>query len=329
MLNLSEVLIFPQNKIQLETKVMSVDSECASHMHSIQVCSCQGSATKRKHLGNLSVWFRLTCEMEVLKEHAEHLWMDGRPRSLGSCSAKSTRKKVKIRRKSEELLMSDQATEQSSVDVDERDVRFCDATDSDVIVPKERKSSGRNRGSPKALQSNEIAITIENLVLLNDGGIMDDSSIRKLFVEYNFFGSNTSPSIDKASITIKSSSSSSTTFPIGYRKVFRAKNSSHDQRCQQRFVRLLRNHEKNIRFIVASESKKEDRHNRSDSKDCLELALGLLHLGKVVAEADAKSDKEIVRISIMSKNQPYKNVGFLEVSVEGVELMKKMAIEDG
>lgn len=73
-LNVSEVLMFPHNKIQLDTRVMSVEGECRSHMNGIQACSCQGSTTRRRYLGNLSVWFRLTCEMETLKMHSDHLW---------------------------------------------------------------------------------------------------------------------------------------------------------------------------------------------------------------------------------------------------------------
>lgn len=318
MLNLSEMLIFPQNKIQLETKVMSVDNECASHMHSIQMCSCRGSATRRKHLGNLSVWFRLTCEMDVLKEHAEHLWMDERPPSHDSGALKSTRKKVKIRKKSENPVMSEQTSEQSSVDPENHD-----ATDSDVIIAKQREGGSRKKSAPKPLQSNEIALTIESLVLLNNGDIMEDTYIRKLFVEYNFFGLNVSSSFGKSSSSSRSSSTT-TIIPMNYRKVFRIKDSGHDHKCHQRFIRLLRNHEKSIKFIIATESSQEIRHNHNE-KDHLELALGLLHLGKLVDEAETSSERETVRISIMSKNHPYKDAGFLELIVEGVDLLKNVS----
>lgn len=63
-ISLSEVLIFPQNKIQLTTKVMSITSECD---HNEAFCACDPSLARPKHLGNLTLWFRLTCELEVLK----------------------------------------------------------------------------------------------------------------------------------------------------------------------------------------------------------------------------------------------------------------------
>lgn len=63
-ISLAEVLIFPQNKIQLTTKVMSIVDECD---HSETYCGCNVTLAKPKHLGNLTLWFRLTCELDVLK----------------------------------------------------------------------------------------------------------------------------------------------------------------------------------------------------------------------------------------------------------------------
>lgn len=63
-ISLAEVLIFPQNKIQLTTKVMSISDECD---HSETFCGCNVTLAKPKHLGNLTLWFRLTCELDVLK----------------------------------------------------------------------------------------------------------------------------------------------------------------------------------------------------------------------------------------------------------------------
>lgn len=63
-ISLAEVLIFPQNKIQLTAKVMSVVDYC-NHTHSF--CACDPTNAKPKHLGNLTLWFRLTCELDVLK----------------------------------------------------------------------------------------------------------------------------------------------------------------------------------------------------------------------------------------------------------------------
>lgn len=63
-ISLAEVLIFPQNKIQLTTKVMSTSSDCD---HKDRFCACDVKQSKPKHLGNLTLWFRLTCELDILK----------------------------------------------------------------------------------------------------------------------------------------------------------------------------------------------------------------------------------------------------------------------
>lgn len=72
-ISLSEVLIFPQNKIQLTTKVVSVSNGC-EHMDAFEnYCSCDVTAAKPKHLGNLRLWFRLTCELDVLKLYINNI----------------------------------------------------------------------------------------------------------------------------------------------------------------------------------------------------------------------------------------------------------------
>lgn len=60
LINFSEVLVFPQNKVQLNAKVMSYENE--------------NSKTTSKHIGNLSLWARLTCELSALKEFVEKSW---------------------------------------------------------------------------------------------------------------------------------------------------------------------------------------------------------------------------------------------------------------
>lgn len=76
-----EVLLFPQNKIQFVTKVVSLECDCDDlHTNSVQIhCSCTGAMPKRKHLGNLSIWFRLTCQLQILRNYGTQLWLfDGK-----------------------------------------------------------------------------------------------------------------------------------------------------------------------------------------------------------------------------------------------------------
>lgn len=71
-ISFSEVMMFPQNKIQLAIKVMSsIDGDCPNKQ---RYCTCHGISPKQKHLGNLSIWFRLTCELSALKRFAGRYW---------------------------------------------------------------------------------------------------------------------------------------------------------------------------------------------------------------------------------------------------------------
>lgn len=112
------------------------------------------------------------------------------------------------------------------------------------------------------------------------------------------------------------------------RKVFRidAAQNGHDRRSPQaRLIKLLRNHDKNIKFLIVSEE--SDKKARSDGKDCVEMALGLLHLGRVVADAPSYCHRQVTQIPIMSKNHPYNSVGHLEIIVEGIGYMQQWANE--
>lgn len=70
----SEVLLFPQNKIQLITKVFQLKCDCESHAVSQQK-QCKFAVQEQKLLGNLSIWFRLTCELDILRRFGTHFWM--------------------------------------------------------------------------------------------------------------------------------------------------------------------------------------------------------------------------------------------------------------
>lgn len=67
-INLAEVLAFPQNKIQLTIKIMSTANDCDHELN--KYCACNENAKRSKHLGNLTIWFRLTCEWDILKSFA-------------------------------------------------------------------------------------------------------------------------------------------------------------------------------------------------------------------------------------------------------------------
>lgn len=60
--DVSEVLAFPQNKIQITAKVISSSNERTGLQ--------RVDSSEHKHLANLYLWCRLTCDIEILKEYS-------------------------------------------------------------------------------------------------------------------------------------------------------------------------------------------------------------------------------------------------------------------
>lgn len=181
-----------------------------------------------------------------------------------------------------------------------------------------------------SLQPNEISITIGNLSLNGNSDIFTDPSVKRIFIEYNFLGSNETPSIAIRKLRPKSPEETNTTItiPIDSRKIFRidTAQTGHDRKAAfSRLMKLLKQHEKNIKFLIVSEQSRKDKEKLGEGNDCLEIALGLLHLGRVVAEAPANCLSQVVHVPIMSKNHPYNSVGHLEVVVGGVDFMQQLA----
>lgn len=147
----SEVLIFPQNKIQLQTKVMSTDLDCAKdHSNAVnRDCSCYGITAKLKHLGNLSIWFRLTCELDTLKQSlCTQRYLNGTKNLI------SHQKKTEPKTKTVELI---------------------------------EKEFGEANAKQKS-DSKQISITINRLKLNDVNGLMQMGNIKQIFVEYSFLG---------------------------------------------------------------------------------------------------------------------------------------------
>lgn len=48
-----------------------IDGDCPNKQ---RYCTCHDLSPKQKHLGNLSIWFRLTCELSTLKRFAGRYW---------------------------------------------------------------------------------------------------------------------------------------------------------------------------------------------------------------------------------------------------------------
>lgn len=176
-----------------------------------------------------------------------------------------------------------------------------------------------------SLQRNEIAIKIGPLVLLADSDIMVNPAVQRIYIEYNFLNQNGSHS-NETPQSLPKPVPPETSISFDFRKVFRIEDQGTNRRAYIRLVKLLKHHDRNIKFIVVSEPPKEDRNRKgSEHFECIEIALGLLHLGKIVAEAEPDTTTKSVQIPIMSKSHPYKNAGHLEILIEGVKFMKTLA----
>lgn len=169
-----------------------------------------------------------------------------------------------------------------------------------------------------------------NVSLNADSDILTSPSVKRIFIEYNFLGTNETPSIDVRKLRPKSTAPNTEPISVAVNscKVFRidvAPNGPDRRAAYSRLIKLLRHQEKNIKFLVVSEQSKRQR--LSEGSD--EMALGLLHLGRIVAEAPAASRSQVVQVPIMSKKHPYNSVGHLEVSVEGIAFMQQLTDGQG
>lgn len=155
-INFSEVLIFPQNKIQLTTKVMSIPSECD---HSYEnYCTCNETARKPKHLGNLTVWFRLTCEMDVLKSFSNNHWI-----------SKSDEPSAKLRQtneiaKNSKILMAITIVRLKLNDLE----KFKDSETQNIIVEYSFLGQRQLRTEPQSLKTDILLFDYKEKFLSNE-----------------------------------------------------------------------------------------------------------------------------------------------------------------
>lgn len=155
-INFSEVLIFPQNKIQLTTKVMSIPSQCD---HSYEnYCTCNEIARKPKHLGNLTVWFRLTCEMDVLKSFSSNHWI-----------SKSDEQSAKLRQsndigKNSKVLITITIIRLKLNNLE----KFKDSETQDIIVEYSFCGQRQLRTKPQSLQTDNLLFDYKQKFLSNE-----------------------------------------------------------------------------------------------------------------------------------------------------------------
>lgn len=329
-INLAEVLLFPQNKIQLTTKVMSIitNDECE---HTDRFCGCGITMAKPKHLGNLTIWFRLTCELDVLKS----LFTDfDQWRSQTNHSAAPT--------------VAAAATAESEADVDATVIGQHDEQQKKVSAAEQQsknveptKSTTHYHDQPTIPEKNIITITIQCLKFNEKFQISTEDHDTQIHIECNFLGSRRlkTPSQPLARGIDQLKFDFTQAYP-------------QNERNLQRLMNILKDPEHSIKFTlietkvmptttgeslappppplptlpekstVAITSDDESKH------DCYEIGFGLLHFGKFVHELNSNSEisdtPHIFTIPILSKKPPYQNIGQLDVAIANIATLKSL-----
>lgn len=321
--NLAEVLLFPQNKIQLTTKVMSVpinDDDCE---HTDHFCGCGISMTKPKHLGNLTIWFRLTCELDVLKS----LFADFDQRRMQKNP--STNVENETMGSSDVPMIGQQQQQQQQ------------KMTSIEAAPTKSTTQCHDPDTDK----NMILITIQSLKF-NVSFQLPTSVDTQIHIECNFLGSRrlkTSPQPLSHGIDL---------LRFNFTQAY-----PQNERNFQRLMNILKDPEHSIKFtlietkatatnelvsavqsdgqpqqppplplseksIAAITSDDESKH------ECNEIGFGLLHFGKFMRELNFSSERNneslhTFTIPILSKKPPYQNIGQLDVTIEHLNTLQK------
>ncbi|XP_031620520.1 uncharacterized protein LOC116339048 [Contarinia nasturtii] len=280
-INLAEVLIFPHNKIQLTTKVISISNDCN---HTDTFCECDVmNATKARHVGNLTLWFRLTCELDVLKSlyNRNEYWASEQNSMMQEEQNTSiTQPKFKLKKSSSKLDVTNINTENQ---------------------PKDE----------------QILIIITIVCLrFNTNYVIPNETKEQIHIEYSFLNSR------RLKTDRKPLSSNQLNFNFTQKFM-------HSDRNQQRLANILIDAEQSIKLTVfktkqLSETCFEDESENVD----VEIGFGLLHLGKFISEWNGPDentpDIHIFEIPILSKQPPYHNIAYLDISIEDIATLKHM-----
>lgn len=342
-INLAEVLLFPQNKIQLTTKVMSVisDDECE---HTDRFCGCAHSMAKPKHLGNLTIWFRLTCELDVLKSLFTDFdqWRSQTNHSAAAESGIGGDATVIGQQQQQQSYAHHQDEQQKKV------TSSVAPGDQNKSLEPSKSSTQMNQEQVIAPETpNIITITIQCLKFNETFQIQtpDDNSIQ-IHVECNFLGNRrlkTPPQplprgIDQLMFNFTQ------TYP-------------QNERNLQRLANILKNPDHSIKFTLIETNastmaafggsfsappvlstqpspplpEKSTATITSDDEskyDCHEIGFGLLHFGKFIQELDANSTVSdapyTFTIPILSKKPPYQNIGQLDIAIANIMSLKSI-----
>lgn len=288
-ISLSEVLIFPQNKIQLITKVISVSSEC-EHMNAFeQYCSCDVTMAKPKHLGNLTLWFRLTCELDVLKHYINNIeqwWAQSeKPNNAIMPSNRAAGQNVLMANKDHKKINSTELIEYGW--------------------------SANNSADRTNHEKTLVTVTILNVKLNANIFEVSSNTTESIHIECNFLG------IRRFKTNLMPLKTNELSFHFMHK-------FPHNDQNMQRLMNILDDSEHSIKLALVKTRQVAD--GSEVKNESIEVGFGLLHLAKFIQEWNGtnESDLHIFEIPILSKKPPYQNIGCLNISIEDIQSLKQL-----
>lgn len=287
-ISLAEVLMFPQNKIQLTTKLMSVSSECD---HEGSYCGCNVTVAKTRHLGNLTMWFRLTCELDVLKSLYTDFdqWRSPTKNPDQKTNTESTSKKEPETSKIPNLNIKSTANRIENLPTDDETL---------------------------------ISITIQ-CVKLNESFELPTDSTEQIHVECNFLCSRRLKTEPKPLSTNELIYNFTHKYIHTEHNLQRLMSALNDPEHSIKFVLVKGKAMQNLSKSLTETNAMSEDESRMEN---VEFGFGLLHLGKFIYELSDNftNVRYTIPISILSRKPPYQNIGCLEISIENISKLKQL-----
>lgn len=264
---------------------MSISNDCD---HTDRFCACDVTQSKPKHLGNLTLWFRLTCELEVLKS---------------------------LYNNSEQQWGPQSDTQGRARDIDETN----DKPKSIAAHEEQTQNTFSLHRSPcSALQSNMpktlITLSIIGLKFNSDFELPNADKADQIYVEFSFLGTR------RLKTDLKPMSTNEIIFDF-------TQKFPQSDRNVQRLMNILKDPEQSIKLTLVKTKTKMLKTNTCSEldmeTDSIEIGFGLLYLGKIVSEwHESATEPHIFDISVLSKQPPYQNIGCLDIFVEEISSLK-------
>lgn len=109
---------------------------------------------------------------------------------------------------------------------------------------------------------------------------------------------------------------------FNFRKQFELQSKKHDKQLKMLRAMLEDESQELLRFLVVSEPTESDIEN-DEFVECEEIGFATVKLSEVVKNAHTDIDR--INTNVYSTKFPHESIGILELLVEGIIFMKKIA----